>query len=166
MKKKQREAVFDTVKAALEPDFAEGQRAILSKEQRSKVISKLIDGFQKGKIELGTSYEEKDLRGYASSLLNNWLRKDPRLNGGTKYAPKNPGSRAGQSDDQVKALRMLLRAQESQGADQDTLDQIQAAIDERVSSVRKDRSKPIDVDYSKIPADVLKKLGIDVQATA
>ncbi len=167
-KMKQREAVFEAVHSVLkaEGEFTEGEKASLSKEQRAKVLKKLMDGFQKGKIELSTQYEEKDLKSYTSSLLNNWLRKDPRLNGGGKYTPKNPGSRVGQSDDQVRALRMLYKAQENQGANKDVLDQIQAAIEDRVSSVRSDRQKPIDVDFSKIPSELLNRLGINPQHEA
>jgi hypothetical protein len=163
-KMKQREAVYQAVRSVLEADegsFEDGQRVSLSKEQRHDVIEKLLDGFKNGTVELGTEYEDKDLRAYTSSLLNNWLRKDTRLNGGDKYQPKNPGSRAGQSDDQVKALRMLYRAQELQGAEKAVLEQIQQAIDDRVNAVRSERQKPISVDYSKIPAEILSKIGID-----
>ena len=47
------------------------------------------------------------MRSYASGLVNNWFRKDIRLNGGMKYEVKNPGSRQGAGDQQLKALKTL-----------------------------------------------------------
>jgi hypothetical protein len=82
-------------------------RVTLSKEETNQVVSMLVDGFKSGKISLNKSYTDAELRKYTVGLVNNWLRKDNRLNGGEKYVAKNPGSRTGSSDEQLKALKAL-----------------------------------------------------------
>src|SRR5665213_1962213 len=54
---------------------------------------------------------------YVPGMVSNWIRKDLRLNGGEKYETKNPGSRAGQGDDQLKNLK-ALKAQHPEHADE------------------------------------------------
>ena len=86
-----------------------------SKDERAKVTEILVEGFKAGKIALKDTpnnqaklSDDAKLRSYCSGLQSNWLRKDPRLNGNVKYVAKNPGSRAGSTDPQVKAMRVLL----------------------------------------------------------
>jgi len=79
----------------------------ITPEQRKQVHMILVEGFNAGTIDLKVAKDEKELNSYTSGLINNWLRKGKELNGGVKYMPKNPGSRAGSGDEQLKAIRLV-----------------------------------------------------------
>lgn len=113
-----------------------------TKEQRAQVNSILFAGFQAGQIELEKTYDESGLKSYVSGLQSNWLRKDARLNGGVKYSAKNPGSRAGSGDPQIKAMRALL----STKTDASEIEEIQSFIDARLAEIKPAKSVEIDVD--------------------
>jgi hypothetical protein len=75
-------------------------------------------------------------------LVSNWQRKDTRLNGGDKYETKNPGSRTGSQDEQVKAMRNLLKTQ----TDPAIKAQIQKAIEERLAEIKPESKVEINVE--------------------
>lgn len=81
----------------------------LSSEQKKLVSLALVEGFMSGKIEYSGELSEEKIVKYVPGLINNHLRKDKRLNGGVKYEAKNPGSRSGQGDEQLTAMRNLLK---------------------------------------------------------
>ena len=103
-----------------------------TREQRAQVNLILFEGFRDGSIELQREFTDPELKAYVSGLQSNWLRKDTRLNGGTKYEAKNPGSRAGTGDSQLKALRALLatRVNPTERAE------IQRYIDKRAAELK------------------------------
>lgn len=112
-----------------------------TKEERAQITEILVEAFKAGKIALKDTpanaeklADDAKLRSYCSGLQSNWLRKDTRLNGGVKYVPKNPGSRAGSTDPQIKAMRTLLQTR----TDLSTEDraEIQAAIARRVAEIK------------------------------
>jgi hypothetical protein len=147
---KQSEAVYNAVKSVCEEnnvEFHDGidAKAVLTKEMRSQVNTILFEGFKSGTIALDKEMSDTELKGYVSGLQSNWLRKDKRLNGNTKYAPKNPGSRFGASDEQLKALRALM-ANVTSDAERA---EIQGYIDERTAAIR--ASKAPKVDISSLP---------------
>ena len=108
MKISQKEAVYQAV---CNVTGHNGDGAVsITKEQRAQVNGILFEGFRAQTIELDREYSDSDLRGYVSGLQSNWLRKDLRLNGGTKYVAKNPGSRAGSTDKELQAMRALRNA--------------------------------------------------------
>lgn len=150
---KQKEAVFAAVVSVL--GSFEGA-ANPTKEQRGQVFNIVREGFTNGTIALDKTYEtESELNQYTSGVISNWLRKDVRLNGGTKYSAKNPGSRTGASDPQLKALRGLL----STKTDDAERSEIQSFIDARVAEIAatKVKSKPIDV--ASLPTALQAKYG-------
>lgn len=103
-----------------------------SKEQRASVNQILFEGFRNGTIECEREYDDSELKAYVSGLQSNWLRKDKRLNGGVQYVAKNPGSRAGSTDPQIKAMRVLLSTQE----DPAKRAEIQSFIDKRIAMIK------------------------------
>lgn len=108
-----------------------------SKEERAQVNNILFEGFQQGTINFdGALPDDTKLKAYVSGLQSNWLRKDGRLNGGTKYVAKNPGSRAGSTDGQVKAMRLLL----STKTDASERAEIQTHIDRRLAEIKPTKS--------------------------
>lgn len=113
-----------------------------SKEERAQITEILVEGFKAGRITLKDTpsnneklADDAKLRAYCSGLQSNWLRKDERLNGGVKYQPKNPGSRAGSTDPMVKAMRTLLA---TKGAEMTAEEQaeVKGLIAKRVAEIK------------------------------
>ena len=122
-----------------------------TKAQKQAVHDILVEGFKAGTIELSRSYTDQELKNYVTGLLNNWLRKDTRLNGGVNYVPKNPGSRAGSGDAQLKALRALM----STLTDPADRAEVQRHIDARTAELN--AAKQPEIDFSKLPAELAAK---------
>jgi hypothetical protein len=123
-----------------------------SKEQRAQINMILFEGFKSETIEMDTVKSDSDLKGYVSGLTSNWLRKDGRLNGGVKYEAKNPGSRAGSADPQLKAMRTLL----STLTTPEEKAEVQSYIDARIAEIAAVKQATI-VDFSALPADLQAK---------
>lgn len=83
--KSQKEAVFLAVCEALGRIPVKGEKVLLSKEQTEHVRSLLLEEIKQGKVSLNKSYSEQEMKKYVSGLVANWLRKDPRLNGGVSH---------------------------------------------------------------------------------
>lgn len=125
-----------------------------TKEQRAQVNLILFEGFKAGTIEIEGTKSDSDLKGYVSGLQSNWLRKDKRLNGGVQYTAKNPGSRAGSADPQLKAMRALITTLTT---DEEKAE-VQAYIDARVAELNATKVAKT-VDFSALPADLAAKFG-------
>jgi hypothetical protein len=157
----QNEAVFSAVTSVLAENNitvkdGESFSTYLSREFRAQVTNILVEGFNSGSIVLGKKFAtEADLRTYCSGLTSNWLRKDPRLNGGVKYEAKNPGSRVGSSDASLKAMRLLLSTQ-TNASDKAT---IQSHIDARVAEIKASKKPVKQIDFSALPAALAEKYG-------
>ena len=95
------------------------------------------------------------LKSYVSGLVNNHHRKDRRLNGGTAYVPKNPGSRA--TNPELRELKKLLPSLEG---DATKFEAVQARIEEIQAEIAMAKPKAT-VDLSKISPDLLATLGLD-----
>ena len=155
----QKEAVFTAVTNVLEENgtpVVEGTAVEMTKETRAQVNAILFEGFRAGTIEFDKGeVSDKDLKGYISGLQSNWLRKDKRLNGMTTYVAKNPGSRAGSGDEQLTALRGLIKTLNT--AEEKA--EVQAYIDARVSEIAASKSKASakPIDFSALPADLAAK---------
>ncbi len=148
----QKDAVFNTVSQVVE--ISEGSAVELTSDQRKTCLAILTTAMQQGEILLSEAKqakmtEEKHFRDYSANILNNWLRKDPRLNGNTAYKPKNPGSRAGAGDEQVRELKKLKSTLSSPEAQAE----VQQAIDERIAELRAERNqaKIEEVNFDLIP---------------
>jgi len=126
---------------------------VISKEQRAQVNMILFEGFRAGTIQLDREFSDAELKGYVSGLQSNWIRKDGRLNGGVKYTAKNPGSRAGSGDPQLKAMRTLLSTLTTD-ADKS---EVQGYIDARIAEITVAKQEVID--FSALPADLAAKFG-------
>ena len=108
-----------------------------TKEQRAEVNAILFEGFRSETIDFSPeakvkAKDDKWLKEYCSGLQSNWLRKDKRLNGNTVYLAKNPGSRTGSTDPQVKAMKILLGTK----TDPSEIAEIQQYIDKRLAEIK------------------------------
>jgi hypothetical protein len=118
----------------------------LTDEQKAMVRMSLLEGFRQGKIDFNgdfNSEEEKYQKSYVSGLLNNHLRKDKRLNGGVKYEAKNPGSRTGQGDATLKAMRALLQ---TPGITDEDKAEINAEIEAHLAKIQATKAPTINWD--------------------
>lgn len=119
----------------------------LSKELRQSVYSILFEGFMNGSIQYSKALDEASVKKYIPGLVNNWLRKGKALNGGVAYVVRNPGSRTGSGDEQLKALRALQKRYETGS---DDFMEIQSFIDARLAELgatkKANTAKPINVE--------------------
>jgi hypothetical protein len=148
----QKEAVFKAV-CNVTGHKGEGQVSI-TKEQRAQVSMILFEGFRSESIELDRTYDDAGLKAYISGLVSNWLRKDKRLNGGVTYVAKNPGSRQGSADPQLKAMRTLL----STLTDEEQRQEVQGHIDQRIAEINSAKMTKV-IDFSALPAELQAKFG-------
>lgn len=125
---------------------------VMTKEMRAQVNQILFEGFRAGEIELGREYDDKELKTYVSGLQTNWLNKDDRLTGGVKHVAKNPGSRAGSGDAQLKALRGLM----TKATDDAERQEIQGYIDARLEAIGT-KKKTVEVNYDDLPEELKAK---------
>jgi hypothetical protein len=129
---------------------------VLNSDDKKKIRDVLFVFFQQGKIEFRDTTrlsDDKYMKDYISGLVNNWIRKAPEFNGGSKYEAKNPGSRAGSGDEQIREMKKLLNTV----TDQATKDLIQSHIDARAAELK---PAAVSVNYDAIPADLRAKLGL------
>jgi hypothetical protein len=140
----QRQATVNALLSALENHGIEFKvngdvpiSEVLNDKVKAEVRAVLFEGFRAGKISYKPEFQAKvnddqELKKYISGLVNNWIRKAKELNCGQTYQPKNPGSRAGSGDEQVKEMRKLLKAT----TDAEARKMIQTAIDERLAEIK------------------------------
>jgi hypothetical protein len=160
----QKEAVFTAVKslfAQSSKTFKDGSKVDLSKEERATVTQMVVAGIEAGDVvfsdEAKIKYDTSDkIKSYVAGMVGNWLTKDTRLNGGEKYSAKNPGSRAGQGDDVIKALRTLR----STLTDESQIAAVDSEIEKRKETISTSKTKKVEVNFDALPADLLSKLNI------
>lgn len=140
----QKEAVFSAVINVCGPNEGHYEP---TKEQRAQINAILFEGFKSEKIILDKEYDDAGLKAYVSGLQSNWLRKDKRLNGNVSYVAKNPGSRQGSSDPQLKALRALLTTMTTE----EEKAEVQGYIDARVSEINASKIKSNPVNFDALP---------------
>ena len=155
----QKEAVFAAVTSVLAEQGVEVEGDVsqfMTKERRSEVNAILFEGFRSGKISLDREFTDSELKAYVSGLQSNWLRKDKRLNGGVQYVPKNPGSRMGSGDAQLKALKALLKIK----TEPSEVAEIQRFIERRESEIGAERAKSVTINVDDLPAELRAKFGV------
>lgn len=157
----QRTAVVQTILGVLkdrgvtyELGGSKGINEVLTDEDRAKVRQLIVAGFKAGHIEMAADSKEKymsddkALANYTSGLVNNWIRKAPEFNGGSKYQAKNPGARAGSTDEQIAEMTKLLKSTNDPKVKQT----IQSEIDKRKAELF--YAKQPQIDSSKLPASL------------
>lgn len=156
----QKAAVYNAVSSIT--NFEDGDKVTLTTEGRAQIISIVAAGFEANEVSMSEVACQKylgnpqELKKYTSGLVNNWLRKDTRMNGGDKYTTKNPGSRAGNGDSMVKNLKAL----KSTLTDQDKIDQVEQAIQQRQAELKAEKAKDVAIDFDQIPAELKATLGL------
>jgi len=158
--KKQIEVVFNAVKNVLGEEFTVNETVAkdkLTKETRKEVLWLCIEATRAGEVEVKgkkRTYDiesDKDMVEYWTGTVSNHLRRDPRLNGGTKREDLNE-IKKGPRDVLLKSLRQMLDKQSDPQAKAD----IQEAIDKRLLELKPEKEK-FEIDVSILP-DHLKHL--------
>lgn len=147
----QKEATFACVIAAFSHfniSFEPGKtnaRSIIdgNKTMKETIVNSLVETFTTKEAPLESAQE--NLKQYCVGLLNNWLRRDLRLNGGVKYEGK-----VGNTDPAIREARKLL----STLADPKDIAAVEKTIEEMVAAKKKDHAPSIDV--SKLPESLRK----------
>jgi hypothetical protein len=170
---KQRDAVYSAITSTLEDagiSFEDGMdvSTVLTPELRKSAHAIVTEGFTSGKIafESNASNNEKlanpaKLNSYVSGLISNWVRKDKRLNGDVSYVAKNPGSRVGSGDEQVKTLRALFR--KFSKTDPTKAASVQTFIDQRIAALKSEKGSSMTIteeQLASIPAELRESLGL------
>ena len=135
----QKDAVFSAVTTVIinnNLQFISGTTdaaTLLNRTLRAQINTILVTQFRNGEIELSDEAKNKlanesALKAYVSGLVSNWVKKDPRLNGGNTIKTTSTRTVA---DPQVVALRRLLRTQ----TDSIKRQEIQGFIDKRLAEL-------------------------------
>lgn len=137
-------------------DFETKLSDVMTPEMRKTIISIVTEGFTNGSIELRDTPSNqakldnpKELNKYVNGLVSNWHRKDKRFNLGNAYEIKNKGSRAGQGDAQLKALKALHK--KFLATDPSKAEQIQEAINVRMSELQAEKQAKVVIDVESLP---------------
>lgn len=158
----QKNVVYNAIKSVI--NFNDGDKVKPTDDERKTIldtIAKVLHENRETELseEASAKYStEEDIRKkYVNGLLNNWLRKDKRLNGNTKYEIKNPGGRATSGDGQIKELMKMKNHPDYQ----DKLDIIEQAIEKRKQEIMIEKAKTVQIDLSVLPNDLLDKLSME-----
>ena len=151
----QRQAVAAAVRSVVEVDPKIPVLDYITKDQLKLVHAKVADLFIRGEVDLKGNRTNAWIIKYVPSLVNNWLRKDLDLNGGKPYEAKNPGSRQGSGDETLKAMKMLLNITTNE-SDRKAIEE---EIAKRQAAIKPAPKMP---DFSKLPASLLERLGIEI----
>lgn len=154
--KSQVNAVVETILSVLEENGIEYElnsevnvKDVLNPDMLIDVRQQLLTGFNNNEISMTDKARvknntEKLMKSYVSGLVNNWVRKYKPFNNGVKYEIKNPGSRQGSGDEQVKEMRKLLKTIPTDQTA--TRAQIQTAIDARIAVIKPESVVEINTD--------------------
>ena len=153
----QKEAVFQAVTKIIGSEFKEGMDCgawfKARPEAKAELQAAVLEAFNSGACEIKSAQE--NMNTYVQGLISNHLRKDIRINGGEKYVAANPGSRAGQSDPQIKAMRQLAKTLEEGSAEHT---KVVNAINEKLAAIKAEKAK-VEINVDDLPEDLKSLVG-------
>lgn len=112
----------------------------ITDEETKQVEAVVFSMFKSGECSHSKNPDDVALMKYIPGLVNNWLRKDLRLNGGSEYVPKRPGSRTNSGDKELSNLKNLLKLYPGN-------QEIMLAIKAREAAVAESRKPVVDVNH-------------------
>lgn len=147
----QHAAVVQVTQAHFGERFVPGSdvKEYATKSDKQAIAAEIAKRMLEGEVELsdaarakyGESAETLTSK-YVVGMVTNWFNKSKELNGGVKYETKNPGSRAGAGDPQMKELR-LLRKQLADLGNDEGVSRVDQAIAERIAELKPAATAPI-----------------------
>lgn len=153
---KQKEAVFNATSSIINLEAGVRVLDVITDAQNAHVVEIVAAGIANGEVDFSTEarakYNTPDLiKKYVIGMVNNWYRKDTRLNGGSKYEAKNPGSRS--TDPVVKTLRQLLKTDKVTN-DPEAKAAIEAEIEQRLADSKPKQVKEATIDMTLVPEHI------------
>jgi hypothetical protein len=147
----QKEAVFSITCGIIEKfgqkyDAKTNWNQVLTKPMKADIVKSLAEQFTAGNIPLDRPQGDK-LESYCVGLLNNWLRRDTRLNSGVQYVGK-----VGNADPAIRETRKLLAS--GKITDPKTIKQIEETLNKMVAE--KATKHSVEIDVSKLPEELKK----------
>jgi hypothetical protein len=158
--KSQKDVVFSVVLDLLTDKGVEYDETVavsLTKEEIQTcavILTELTDV----EVEVKSDSARTDLPKYWRGTVRNWLKKDTRLSGGVKHVIKNPGSRAGAGDPELRELKKLL-AKVTETGNEEHIAAVTEAIEKREAKIAEERAAKVQVDMALIPDYLKAKLG-------
>lgn len=140
----QKTLVFNSI-SAVHP-VAEGEVVQLSPAERKDVVDSLVAQITADPTVISENKRAKimetsqSLRMYCTGLVSNWLRRDPRLNGGVKDVPKTTGT-SRTKNPTLKNLNNLLK--QVQGRPE-AEEQVKAEIEKEKAKAAAEKMMAID----------------------
>ena len=154
----QHAAVVQVTQAHFGDKFVPGSdvKGYATKADKHAIAAKISEMMLEGQVELSESARAKYGESaetltskYVVGMVTNWFNKSLQLNGGERYQPKNPGSRAGGGDAQIREMKLLRKHLESKG-EMDKVAKVDAAIAERLAEI-KPATPTREIDVTQIP---------------
>lgn len=143
-------SILSVIKERTGDDYVMGGEVkmsdIFTKDDHNKVREMIIAGFIAGEVNISddarAKHTDNNFVTYTNGLIKNWVKKNPDFNSGEKYTPANPGSRAGQGDETVRALRSLLKT----NLDDEVRIEVDQALKDRLEEIAPKNVVTINVD--------------------
>jgi len=156
----QREACFAVISNIKK--FEPNTKVSLTDGERKEVVNRLTDMFLNDEVEMkdteANSVKKQDpakMKSYVIGLVNDFFRKDKRVNGNIAYEASAPGSRP--TDQKLKVLMAVYQIAISEN-NEEAKAKIYEAIEARKAEVKKP-AKQKEIDYSLLPDDIRELLG-------
>lgn len=128
-----------------------------TKVDKQAIATKVSEMMLEGEVELSDSARAKYGESvdvltskYTMGMVTNWFNKSKELNGGVKYETKNPGSRIGSGDEQLKELG-LLRKQLLQIGNEDGVRRVDEAITARRAEIQAAKQPVVEINKDNLP---------------
>ena len=163
----QHAAVVQVTQAHFGERFIPGSdiKEIATKSDKQVIATKIAEMMLEGAVELsdaarakyGESAETLTSK-YVMGMVTNWFNKSKELNGGVKYEAKNPGSRFGAGDAQLKELN-LLRKQLVEIGNEDGVARCDEAIAQRKEFLREQNQPKVEINADNLPANLRDLVG-------
>lgn len=166
----QKDAVFSAVVEVLggEPTSA----VELTNEEKTQVTDILVSKFQSGEVEFAEGSRDKytteqAIKAYSRGVLSNYLRRDTRLNGGTKHVPAVTKGPRVPKDEQLEAMKNLKKKLEIEGnaegiteVEESIMLRTQQLTSAKTEAKTKPKAKAVSVDLSVIPPELRSSLNL------
>ena len=142
---KQVEAVYQAVKLVLSKQgrtISEKEPVYLSDYELETVVEVVTSAAISGLIQFTQAAQvkhlsnEKTAKSYCRGVVKNWLNKDSRLNGNSKYTPAQPGIRQLSKDNVVQKLK-YLRKEAVKTGDSTLVSKVDKAIQVRFNELNR-----------------------------
>lgn len=134
-----------------------------TKVDKQAIATKVSEMMLEGEVELSDSARAKYGESvdvltskYTMGMVTNWFNKSKELNGGVRYEAKNPGSRLGAADEQLRELN-LLRKQLIQVGNEAGVKRVDEAIEARRTEIKAAKQPTVEINKDNLP-DFLKDL--------